>query len=434
MWLPVVERDDDSSTPPTPTPLRRERATAALRHRDFRLLWMGEFVSTLGTQMQTVALGWQLYLLTGDPLQLGILGLMRAIPTVTIAMVGGALADARDRRSLLLITQTVLALFSVVLAVATMTGQASVALIYILTILTATASCFDDPARQALIPNLVPRERLAHATTLNILAHNIAAVVGPAVGGIAIATVGLSATYWLDAASFAAVIGALLMMHSRPEVPVVTQGGVQAVLEGIRFVRKNPVILSLMTLDFLATLFGASLVLMPIFAQEILKVGEGGLGLLYSAPAAGAVTGGIILSVLPVSHRPGRLVVAAVACYGFAIAIFGASDSFVVALLALAASGAADTVSMTFRHTIRQLATPDAMRGRMAAVHSVFSGGGPELGNFEAGVAARLFGTQTAVVAGGIGCIILAAATALVAPQIRDYTVEEPEQRVGVEE
>jgi MFS family permease len=428
LWLSVSERDDESARVPPPE-LRRERATVALRHRDFRLLWMGEFVSALGTQMQTVALGWQLYLLTGDPLQLGVLGLMRAIPTVTFAMVGGALADARDRRALLLITQTVLALFSVVLAIATMADQASVALIYVLTILTATASCFDDPARQALIPNLVPRERLAHATTLNILAHNIAAVAGPAVGGIAIATVGLSATYWLDAASFAGVIGALLMMHSRPEVPVLAQGGVQAVLDGIRFVRKNPVILSLMTLDFLATLFGASLVLMPIFAQEILKVGEEGLGLLYAAPAAGAVAGGIILSMLPVSHRPGRLVIGAVACYGVAIAIFGASDAFVVALLALATSGAADTVSMTFRHTIRQLATPDEMRGRMAAVHSVFAGGGPELGNFEAGVAARLLGTQTAVVAGGIGCALLAIGTAFLAPQIRDYEVGEPEQR-----
>jgi MFS family permease len=377
--------------------------------------------------MQTVALGWQLYLLTGDPLQLGALGLMRAIPTVAFAMVGGTLADARDRRSLLIVTQAVLALFSVVLAVATMAGQASVALIYILTILTATASCFDDPARQALIPNLVPRERLAHALTLNILAHNIAAVVGPAVGGIAIATVGLSATYWLDAGSFAAVIGALLVMRTRPEVPVIAQGGVQAVIEGIRFVRRNPVILSLMTLDFLATLFGASLVLMPIFAEEILGVGERGLGLLYSAPAAGAVTGGLILSVLPVSRHPGRLVILAVAFYGVALAVFGASDSFVVALLALAASGAADTVSMTFRHTIRQLATPDELRGRMAAVHSIFAGGGPELGNFEAGVAARLLGTQTAVVAGGIACVVLAGATALVSPHIRDYRIDEPE-------
>jgi MFS family permease len=421
----VEERDDEASTPARFP--KRDRATAALRYRDFRLLWMGEFVSTMGTQMQTVALGWQLYLLTGDPLQLGALGLMRAIPTVAFAMVGGTLADARDRRSLLIVTQAVLALFSVVLAVATMAGQASVALIYILTILTATASCFDDPARQALIPNLVPRERLAHALTLNILAHNIAAVVGPAVGGIAIATVGLSATYWLDAGSFAAVIGALLVMRTRPEVPVIAQGGVQAVIEGIRFVRRNPVILSLMTLDFLATLFGASLVLMPIFAEEILGVGERGLGLLYSAPAAGAVTGGLILSVLPVSRHPGRLVILAVAFYGVALAVFGASDSFVVALLALAASGAADTVSMTFRHTIRQLATPDELRGRMAAVHSIFAGGGPELGNFEAGVAARLLGTQTAVVAGGIACVVLAGATALVSPHIRDYRIDEPE-------
>jgi MFS family permease len=404
---------------------RHERATAALRHRDFRLLWAGEFVSTLGTQMQTVALAWQLYLLTGSALQLGTLGLLRAVPTVSFALVGGALADARDRRRLLLLTQAILASFSAALAVATQADVASVWLIYVVTFLTATASCFDDPARQALIPQLVPRERLPQALTINILSHNIAAVAGPAIGGVAIGLLGLGATYWLDAASFAAVIGALLAMRTRPEVPVIARGGIHAVIEGLRFVRDNQVILALMVLDFLATLFGASLVLLPIFAQEILHVEEAGLGLLYSAPAAGAVTGGLLLSALPAARRPGRLVLLAVAGYGVAVAIFGAASSYPVALLALAASGAADTVSMTFRHTIRQLATPDELRGRMAAVHSIFAGGGPELGNFEAGVAARLLGTQTAVIAGGLACVALAGAVAVLSPSIREYRIDD---------
>lgn len=418
---------DHVSEPDHPERQRRERATAALQHRDFRLLWAGEFISTLGTQMQSVALIWQLYVLTGSELQLGFLGLLRAIPTVSFALVGGTLADRRDRRRLLIVTQTILAAFSVVLAVATMADRATVVLIYILTLLTATASCFDDPARQALIPNLVPRQRLAQAMTLNILSHNIAAVTGPAVGGIAIATIGLSGAYWLDAASFVAVIGALLVMRTRLEAPVITQGGIQDVIEGLRFVRHNPVILSLMALDFLATLFGASLVLMPIFANEILGVGETGLGLLYSAPAAGAVLGGLALSALPVVRRPGRLVIVSVGFYGLAIAVFGAAPTFWVALLALGASGVADTVSMTFRHTIRQLATPDHLRGRIAAVHSVFAGGGPELGNFEAGVTARLFGTQPAVIAGGIACMVVAGGVAIASPRIRNYRIDEPE-------
>ncbi len=406
---------------------RRERATVALRHYDFRLLWAGEFISTMGTYMQTVAIGWHLYLLTGSALQLGALGLFRAIPTIAFALVGGAFADSRDRRRVLLITQALMGGFSAILAIATATGNASVALIYILTLLTATASTFDDPARAALIPNLVPRNHLTQALTLNILARNIAAVVGPAVGGVAIATIGLSATYWLDAASFAAVIGALLAMRLRPKTPVVIGSGIQTVIEGLRFVRHNPVILSLMALDFLATLFASSLLLMPIFADEILDVGESGLGLLYSASAAGAVAGGLVLSALPVAHRPGRMVLGAVAIYGASIVVFGLAPSFPIALAALAMSGVADTVSMTFRHTIRQLATPDALRGRVAAVHSVFSGGGPELGNFQVGVTARLIGIQPAVVVGGLLTICLAGVVAVISPRIRDYVIDAPE-------
>jgi MFS family permease len=294
----------------------------------------------------------------------------------------------------------------------------------VLTFLTAVADCFDDPARQALIPQLVPHNRIAQATTLTILTHNIAAVAGPAVGGIAVAQLGISATYTIDAISFFAVILALLAMHSRPEVPVLASGGVHAVVEGLRFVRFNPIILPLMVLDFLATFFGASLVLLPIFAEEILNVGADGLGLLYAAPAAGAVAGGLVLAALPAPRRPGRMVLIAVALYGLAVAIFGATTSFPLALVSLAAAGAADTLSMTMRHTIRQLATPDELRGRIAAVHSVFAGGGPELGNFEAGVTANLFGTQPAVVLGGIASIAIAGLVALFSPAIRGYTAE----------
>lgn len=407
---------------------RPERATAALKHRDFRLLWSGQFVSTLGSQMQSVALGWHIYQLTGSPLQLGLLGLMRAIPTIAFSLVGGALADARDRRRLLIVTQAILAAFSAVLAIATQAEFVSVGLIYAVTLLSATADCFDDPARQALIPNLVPRHRLPQALTLNILAGNVATIAGPAVGGVAIAAFGLGFTYWLNVVSFGAVIAALLVMRARPAVPVMTRGGLHAVIDGLRFVRQNPVILSLMTIDFLATFFGSALVLLPIFASDILDVGPQGMGFLYSAPAFGAVLGGLVLTALPVSRRPGRMVLGSIACYGLAITAFGAAPTFLVALLSLGASGVADTVSMTFRHTIRQLATPDHLRGRIASVHAVFSGGGPELGDFEAGVTARLFGPQTAVIAGGIAVVLVAGGAALFSPRIRDFTLDAPAQ------
>lgn len=377
----------------------------------------------MGTYLQAVALGWHIYQLTGSALQLGALGLLRAIPTIAFALVGGTLADRRDRRMLLLVTQALMGLLAAVLALATTGGHTTVALIYVITVLTATVSCFDDPARQALIPALVPRRHLPQALTLNILSSNVAAVVGPAVAGLAIAQFGLSITYWLNAASFGAVLVALLLMRARPQLPVVTQSGLEDVREGLRFVRRNPVILGLMTLDFLATLAGASLVLMPIFADQILDVGERGLGLLYSAPAAGAVAGGLVLTLLPVPRQPGRMVMAAVAAYGVAMAIFGASNSFALALVALAFTGVADTVSMTFRHTVRQMATPDALRGRISAVHSVFAGGGPELGDFEAGVMARLIGVQPAVIAGGIACVALSAVFSRLFPQLRDYDI-----------
>lgn len=419
----------DQSPAPSERPRQRpERATAALKHRDFRLLWSGQFISTLGTQIQTVALGWHIYLLTGSALQLGLLGLMRAIPTITFSLVGGTLADARDRRKMLIVTQSILAAFSAVLAIATQAELISVTLIYIVTLLSATADCFDDPARQALIPNLVPRHRLPQALTLNILAGNVATIAGPAVGGVAIAAFGLGFTYWLNVASYGAVITALIVMRERPAVPILARGGIHAVIDGLRFVRQNPVILSLMTIDFLATFFGSALVLLPIFASDILDVGPRGLGFLWSAPAFGAVLGGLGLTVLPVSRKPGRMVLGSIACYGFAIIVFGAAPTFWVALLALGASGVADTVSMTFRHTIRQLATPDHLRGRIAAVHSVFSGGGPELGDFEAGVTARLFGTQTAVIIGGIAVVLVSAGGALFSPRIRDYTIPDADR------
>jgi hypothetical protein len=236
---------------------------------------------------------------------------------------------------------------------------------------------------------------------------------------------GIGTTYWLDAASFGAVIWALLAMRARPAVPALAQGGLHAVAEGIRFVRGNPIILPLMALDFLATFFGASLVLLPIFAKEVLEVGPNGLGLLYAAPAAGAVAGGLTLAVLPAIRRPGRSVLLAVAAYGVAMAVFGASNGLPLALVALAASGVADTVSMTLRHTIRQLATPDELRGRIAAVHSMFSGGGPELGNLEAGIATRFFGPQPAVIAGGLACIAVAGGVAWLSPRIRRYHLGE---------
>ncbi|MBX6342624.1 MAG: MFS transporter, partial [Thermomicrobiaceae bacterium] len=368
--------------------MRRPQALAALAHRDFTLLWAGQFVSQLGTQVQTVALAWLVYTLTGSPAQLGGVGLARAIPTILLSLFGGTLADQVDRRRLLLVSETILAALSGALAIGISSGWTSVPLLYAFAAATAAAGAVDNPARQALIPALVPRERLANALTLNVLAWDSAMVLGPAAGGFVLAHFGASVAFWLDAASFFAVVAALVAMRTRPAVPVRTQGGWAALVDGIRFVKERAIIWQLMLMDFLATLFVSSMGLLPVFARDVLRVGEEGLGLLYAAPSAGAVAGSLLFAMLPAPRRPGRMVALAIMGYGLVLAGFGLAPTFWVALVFLALAGGLDAISMALRHVTRQLATPDDFRGRVGAVASVFAAGGPRLGDFQSGLLA----------------------------------------------
>lgn len=399
------------------------RAYHALRHRDFRLLWGAEAVSTLGTQVQRIAVTWHVFDLTGDPFQLGLLGLFRFVPILLFGIAGGVLADRHDRRRTLVASQAVLLVLSATLAGLTLADAATLPAIYGITVLSATASAVAGPTRQALVPLLVPRIELVGAMTMNILAMQTAAVTGPALGGLLIARVGLGAAYGLDALTFAAVIVAVLTMRARPAVPVGGVGGLGAALEGLRFLRGSPILLGVMGLDFVATFFGASTVLMPIFAEEILGVGPSGLGLLLAAPAAGAVLGSVVMGAGRMPARPGAGVVGAVVAYGACVLGFGLNRSFGLSLAFLAGGGAADAVSMALRHTVWNLATPDALRGRIAAAHSTFAMGGPQLGEFEAGVAASLIGAGPAVALGGVGTMLAAGAVAARVPAIARYRV-----------
>ncbi|MBA3644221.1 MAG: MFS transporter, partial [Chloroflexia bacterium] len=249
----------------------------------------------------------------------------------------------------------------------------------------------------------------------------VSAVAGPAIGGLIISQWGLAAAYGLDALTFVAVIVAVLAMRARPEPPVRMLGGWGAALEGLRFLRQSPILLGIMSVDFVATFFGASTVLMPIFATEILGVGPSGLGVLLAAPAAGAVAGSAIMSVARLPAWPGRGVLIAVATYGACMLGFGLSQTFLISILFLIGSGAADAVSMALRHTMRNLATPDALRGRVAAAHTTFAAGGPQLGEFEAGAVAALIGTGQSVTVGGAGTIIAAMLVAWRVPAIASY-------------
>ncbi len=388
--------------------MKSPAAIASLKYRDFRLIWFGQFVSILGTQIQTVALAWLVYSLTGSAAALGVVGLARAIPTILLSMFGGTLADQVDRRRLLLISQSVLASFSALLAVFVSLGMVNLAMLYGFAAITAAAAAFDSPTRQAIIPSLVPRERLANALTVNVLAFDTAAVLGPAVGGVVLGSLGTSAAFWIDAVSFMAVVAALIAMRERPPVPVVPRRGLAALVDGLHFLRERQILWQLMIIDFLATLLASTLGLLPVFAKTVLDVGPKGLGFLYSAPSAGAVLGAALFTMVPTPRHPGRVVAIAIGGYGLALALFGLSQSFVVALALLGLAGVLDAVSMAMRHTVRQLATPNEFRGRIGAVASIFSSGGPRLGDFQSGLIASLIGPRGAMIFGGSACVVMA--------------------------
>lgn len=413
---------------------RRVPPLAAFRSRDFTLLWFGVMVSQMGTQMQIVAVTWQVYELTRDPLALGGIGAARLVPLVLLALGSGVLADAVDRRRLLIFAQAAMMCCSLGLALASSFGGASIWLIYALVAMASAASTLAMPARQAIVPSLVPREHLPQALSLNIIGWQTATILGPTIGGLVLAAYGVATVYWLDASSFVVVITALLLMRPRPPSaerrPLISM---RAALEGLGFVRRQPLIWSTMLLDFMATFFGSSMLMLPLFANEVLFVGERELGLLYAAPAAGAVIASTLLSLRGLGGRQGPTLIVAVIVYGLCIAAFGLSQTFWFSLLMLAGAGAADTVSMVVRGTIRQIVTPDELRGRMVSVNMIFFAGGPQLGEVEAGIAARLLGGPLSVAFGGLACVASAALIAVMTPQLRRYDSYPEEEAPGKE-
>lgn len=405
----------------------RSGAWSTLRHRDYRLLWFGQIVSLAGSQMQVVATGWLVLQLTNSAFQLGLLGLLRALPVMILAMLGGAIADAFDRRRLLLVTQTILLAIAAILAFTTANGTVTMPLIYALTVLAGATNAFDNPARQALIPNLVPREELTAALTLNITTFQLGQIVGPLIGGLVVARFGAQGAYAVDALSFGAVLIALGLMRARfaPAMggrPAAGKG-LGAIIEGFVFVRRNGIILSVMLLDFLATLFGSVQALLPIFARDVLHVGAEGLGPLYAATSAGAMLAALILSTRSHVRAQGPVLLISIGLFGLCLVGFGLSHIFWLSLLLLAGSGAADTVSMVLRGSILQLATPDKLRGRTNAVHMAFAMGGPQLGQLRAGIVAGLIGPLGAAATGGAACIAVVVAIAAAVPKIRRYRV-----------
>jgi len=420
-WMVGTVAPNETEEAVEQTPIR-PRPFAALQHRDFRLYWGGQFVSVAGTQMQQAAVAWQVYLLTHSAVALGLIGLFRVVPIVVFSLWGGVIADVWNRRLLLLVTQTILLSISAALAITTGANHVGVWLIYLLTSLAAATVAFDNPARQAMVPSLVSRKNLANALSLNSTMHQVAMVIGPSAAGVLIAAGGVAAVYVLDAISYLAVLVALFYISPPPVVGAVQRINIKAAVEGLTFVRRTPIILSTMLLDFVATFFGSATALLPIFARDVLRVGALGYGVLYAAPALGSIVAGVCMAFYAhkVSRQGAAILVAVAAYAGFTI-LFGLSHVFALSIAALAGVGASDTVSMILRQTVRQIVTPDALRGRMTSVGMVFFMGGPQLGELEAGLAARAIGAPFSVVTGGLAALIATALIASRAINLRRY-------------
>jgi MFS family permease len=395
-----------------------------LRHRDFRLLWIGQLISVTGTQMQLVAINWHVYLLTKSPLALGAVGLVRVLPIVLCSLAGGVVADAVNRKRLMLTSQSVMLASAALLAGLTAAGRESLWPIYLLTAVASAAIAFDNPARQAMLPTLVPQEDFPNAVSLGIVVYNSATIVGPALAGLLLSVRGPALIYALNAVSFVAVIVALLLMRASGRAAAETDSArlnLSALRDGLRFVWRTPIIVQTMMLDFIATFFASATALLPIFAAEILHVGARGLGLLAAAPGAGSIVTGLLIARFGAMRKQGKAVIVSVAVYGAATIVFGVSRWFWLSLVMLAVTGAADTVSTVLRQTIRQLITPDHLRGRMTSVNMIFFLGGPQLGELEAGVVAALIGASLSVVTGGVGCLIAVAAAGIWAKNLLKY-------------
>ena len=378
--------------------------------------------------MQIWALFWHINQLNDNPIALGGIGVARILPVIIFSLIGGALADSMDRRKVMFVTQSFAALLALALGLLTQYGNVTIWHIYFITALQAIAVAFDGPSRQALVPNLLPKKDLPNAFSMTFTSFQVGSVLGPALSGVVIALAGQSAVYFLNAISFAAVIVALIMIGNVPQSFSERSAGVSldSIREGVRFILGKPIILSSMMLDFVATFFASANTLMPIIATDILKVGVVEYGYLSAGPAVGAVLAALVISQVKELRRQGPLFLGAVLVFGLATVLFGATRSFVVAWLAIATTGAADGVSTIIRNTIRQLQTPDQIRGRMTSINQIFFQGGPQLGEIEAGTVAQLFGAPFAVISGGIGCILGTLLIIWKWPHMMKYNGDEP--------
>jgi MFS family permease len=411
---------------PDTRPSSKSAFVSPLRHRDFRLFWVGQLLSSIGSQFTTVAIAWQIYELTNSALQIGLIGLVRAVPQVAMLLFGGLLADSMNRRRLMINTQIGLFAVSAALALITLAGKTSALTLYCVTVLLALLNSLESPARHSIVANLVPPKDLTRATSLFSCQRYVAVIAGPALAGFVLALFGPAACYGVDALSWLVMIFSLLMI--RLQLPAA--GGwrnvsLASLSTGWSFVVAHAVIFPLLLVDFAANFFGSVRALLPIYARDILVVGPQGLGLLYAATAVGSLAGAVGFGVVGRVRHAGRWILIGVAVYAISIVLFAHSQSLWISVALLVISGIGDTTSAVLRATINQLATPDRLRGRMASINSIFTNSGPQLGQFEAGAVAALLGAEMSVSLGGLVILFLVALTAIVFPNVRKFTLSE---------
>ena len=394
------------------------------RHRDFSVFWTGSFLSSIGTQFTSVAMAWQIYELTNSPLQIGLLGLARAVPQIALLLVGGLLADAMNRRKLMMCTQIGLFGVSTILAVLSFAGQTTPHMLYIATMLLAFFTSLEQPSRQSIIPSLVPREQLAQALALQGTQRYVPIIAGPSLAGVVLAFSGPAACYAVDACSWLAMLGALKLLRTKiPEGGGWKTVSLTSLREGLLFVWSHGVIFPLMLLDFSATFFGNVRGLFPIYARDILLVGPTGLGLLYAARAIGSLLAAGAMALFgPVKHS-GSWIFLGIGIYGLSTVFFAGSQVFWFSFLMLMFTGAGDTISSILRSTINQLSTPDELRGRMSSINSIFTSSGPQLGQFESGVVAAWLGAQLSALTGGLATLFVLIVVAASFPRLRQFQI-----------
>ena len=410
-------------------------STPLLRQREFQALLVVRLAFALTGSAIATVVGYQVYILTRDPLALGWLGLVEAIPALSLMLFGGHIADRYDRRMIVLITTIAATICASALAILSASALVSLLGILIVIFATGTARGFEWPALSAFEAQIIPREEALRGISFVSSVSQVGSIGGPALGGIAAAVIGIPATYALIAALLAASIVCILMIGRKP-MPETLEGEsvVQSLLAGIRYVRRSPALLGSMALDLFAVFFGGAIALLPLFATDILHVGAAGLGILRTAPSAGALLVTLVAARWPPTRHAGRTLLITVAGFGVSMIVFGLSTSFLLSLLALFFSGVTDGISMIIRSTILRVLSPERLRGRVASVNWVFIGASNELGAFESGIAARLFGAVPSIVGGGVITLAVVGLVAVAAPTLRrlDLNTAAPEADLGI--